>query len=80
MIKRVPKGTAETSIAQFFSSDALRSDPKNHCVPILDIFYDESDPAIEYLVMPILKLFNSPPFYAVSEVVDFIRQTLEVSI
>lgn len=78
MIKRVRKGTTETSIAQFLSSEILRSDPDNHCVPILDIFCDESDPAIEYLVMPILKIFNSPPFYAVSEVVDFIKQTLEV--
>lgn len=80
VIKRVRKGRSEISIAQFLSSDSLRRDPKNHCVPIIETFCNESEPAIEFLVMPILRKFNSPPFYVVSEVVDFIRQTLEVNL
>lgn len=70
VIKRVRKGTNEITIAQFLSSDSLRRDPRNHCVPIIETFCDESEPATEFLVMPILRKFNS----------DFIRQTLEVNL
>lgn len=30
--------------------------------------------------MPLLRLFYSPPFYTVGEVVDFLTQAFEVSI
>ncbi|KLO08592.1 hypothetical protein SCHPADRAFT_908516 [Schizopora paradoxa] len=75
MIKRVPEGDdgTEFEIAKFFTT--LR-DPRNHCVPILDSFEIEGDEAI-YMVMPLLRDFNDPPFYAVKDVVDFVHQTLE---
>lgn len=76
VIKRVRKGTSEYQSRNFF----LPSLSRNHRVPILETFCDESEPAIKFLVMPILRKFNSPPFYVVSEVVDFIRQTLEVNL
>ncbi|KAL5530913.1 hypothetical protein ACEPAG_3789 [Sanghuangporus baumii] len=74
MIKKISKGSNEKSIAVFLSSI---KDEKNHCVPIVDTFPDDTDDDIEYIVMPLLRAFNSPPFTIVNEVVDFFRQTLE---
>lgn len=58
------------------SPERLR-EPSNHCVPILDHFCLESE-EIDFLVMPLLVPFDGPPFLYVTEVVDFVRQTLEV--
>lgn len=55
------------------------SDPTNHSVPVLDHFTDESDPSITYIVQPLLREFDDPEFYAISEMVDFMKQTLEVN-
>lgn len=54
------------------------SDPRNHCVPLFERILDEREPQSHFLVMPLLRRFDDPPFYAVGEVVDFVRQTLEV--
>lgn len=75
IIKKLPKGAKEKQIAQYLSSF---NDSINHCVPILDSFPDEKDDKIEFIVMPLLRRFNSPPFHSVDEVVDLIQQTLEV--
>jgi hypothetical protein len=53
-------------------------DPTNHSVPILDTFEDSVDKSISYLVMPFLRLTDSPPFEVVEEVLDFVDQILEV--
>jgi hypothetical protein len=53
-------------------------DPTNHSVPILDTFEDLVDKSISYLVMPFLRLMDSPPFEVVEEVLDFADQILEV--
>lgn len=52
--------------------------PANHSVPILDSFEDSVDKSISYLVMPFLRLTDSPPFEVVEEVLDFADQILEV--
>lgn len=77
-IKRVRRTSNEIAIAKIFSSERNREQLKNHCVPILDHFYDRIDPKWDYLVMPLLRKFDSPEFYAASEVIEFVRQTLEV--
>ncbi len=46
---------------------------------MLDIFSDDENPNIEYIVMPLLREFYDPPFEVVSEAVDFMKQTLTVS-
>ena len=61
-----------------FSHDNLRNDPRNHCVPVLDAFPDEGDNAVTYLVMPLLRPFDDPPFDFVHDIVDFTDQILEV--
>ncbi len=55
-----------------------RSNPRNHAVPLLDSLV--GDKTYDFLIMPLLREFNDPPFVYVEEVVDFVRQTLEVHI
>lgn len=77
-IKRVEHARDEVDIAKFLSSPALRQDPSNHCVPILDVFSDPIKPDRTYLVMPNLRPFNTPEFNFFGEVIEFMSQTLEV--
>lgn len=70
--------TQEVQVALMFSRDSLRDDPRNHCVPILDVFQDAQNPAISYIVMPYLRPIEDPPFETVSDVLDFVSQMLEV--
>jgi len=58
-------------------SEALRDDPCNHSVPILEVFQDDNDYSISYVVMPFLRLMDDPQFDLVSEVFDFVDQILD---
>ena len=53
-------------------------DTMNHSVPILDTFEDSINKSISYIVMPFLRLADSPRFEVVEEVLDFADQILEV--
>ncbi|TDL17202.1 hypothetical protein BD410DRAFT_730347 [Rickenella mellea] len=77
MLKKVATDSTELAIAQFLTKPERMLDPRNHCVPILDHFADDDDPFVHFIAMPVLRKFNSPPFYNVNEVLDFIEQTLE---
>lgn len=77
-IKRVVTGSSESRIVRMLSAPPLRDDPANHAVPILDVFQDEDNGYITYLVMPLLRHIDDPPFEVVGDVVDFIDQLLEV--
>lgn len=63
---------------QLFSSDGRREDPHNHCVPLLESFEDECDEEHCFIVMPLLRKFNSPDFKSVDEALEFVDQALEV--
>lgn len=76
-LKQVKRDSPEIHIAKMFSSPEHLRDTSNHCVTILDHFRLESD-ELDFLVMPLLVSFDGPPFLYVTEVVDFVRQTLEV--
>ncbi|KAL6306741.1 hypothetical protein BKA93DRAFT_772601 [Sparassis latifolia] len=76
-IKRVKTGDNESQIATMFSAPRLRTDPNNHCVPILEVFQDADDKTISYMVMPCLRFIDRPPFERVIDVVDFVDQLLE---
>ena len=78
IIKRTQKAKREGETAAFFSTPERLRSPRNHCVPIYDCISDTIDPEIEFLVMPLLRSFDDPPFEAVGEVLDFVKQTLEV--
>ncbi|KAF9238817.1 kinase-like domain-containing protein [Melanogaster broomeanus] len=68
---------SEEKIALYFSSEDLRNDPANHCVPIIDNFEDEEEQNIHYIVMPILRPCTHPSFETVAEVLDFMKQVLQ---
>jgi hypothetical protein len=67
----------QVEIAQFLSSPPLSQDDNNHCVTIIDAF---RDPVlhVNYMVMPVLRTYDDPPFGTVGEVIDFVGQILEV--
>lgn len=69
----------EIQIGRYLSSEPLASDPKNHCVPILEVLDLPEDDNTKLLVMPLLRIFDNPPFLTVGEAVEFMRQAIEVS-
>ena len=78
LLKRVASGCMEVKIASYFSSPEMRSDPRNHCIPVLDIVPDQDDPSKSYLVMPFLRYVDTPPFESVQSILDCGEQLLEV--
>ena len=80
MMKRiiVTEHSNEVGIAKFFSSEPISSDPKNHCVPLLDVLEVPDYEGVVLLVMPILRPFNSPKIWTYGEAVEFFRQVFEV--
>ena len=78
-IKRAPKGTAEVQIGRFFHSPELRSNPENHCVPILDTFPHPHRDDVVFVVMPLLRRWDDPLLQTVGEMMDTMLQLLEVS-
>ena len=67
----------EVEIGQYFSSESLRDDPANHCVPIYEVIPIPEEPRV-ILVMPLLRDYVSPPFSTFGEVVECFRQLFEV--
>ncbi|KAJ3507885.1 hypothetical protein NLJ89_g6055 [Agrocybe chaxingu] len=67
----------EEDISKYLSSEPLASDPRNHCVPILETLYPPGDEDTVILVMPLLRAYDSPRFDTVGEVMDCFRQLFE---
>ena len=78
LIKQVVTGSQEERIARFLSSPEMLQDPRNHCVPILDVLRDPNDHNITYLIMPFLRYIDKPPFETVEELLECGEQILEV--
>lgn len=78
-IKRVNTGDNESWIASMLSSEPLRQDPRNHGASVIEIFRDDDDPGVSYMVMPLLRLIDKPKFDLIQELIDFVDQILEVS-
>jgi len=79
MLKWVSKKTHphEVEIGCLFSTPALGKNPKNHCIPILDVLQDPQDDDKQIIVMPRLIRFDEPIFDTVGEVIDCFRQIFE---
>lgn len=73
-------GSQELEIATFFSQPHLRADPRNHCVPVIETFPDDSLEDVSYLVMPFLRSMDDPSFELVGDILDFADQVIEVSV
>ncbi|KAL4065250.1 hypothetical protein J3A83DRAFT_4360518 [Scleroderma citrinum] len=67
----------EVEIGHFLSSEPLRSDPTNHCIPIYDVLSIPDDKDKVIIVMPLLREYTSPPFGTVGESVECFRQLFE---
>jgi hypothetical protein len=78
VLKRVPVPGRELNIALSLSSTEMRSDPRNHTVPIFDVVTLPDNKDNVLLVMPHLRIFNTPPFHCRGEVVEALRQFLQV--
>jgi hypothetical protein len=76
-IKEIETDCEEHRIAQLLTQEDWISDPRNPCVPIVDIFEDHRDPQVSYIVMPFLRPVESPPFETVKEIIDYVDQILE---
>ena len=81
MLKKVPVrgGQQELKIAQMFSSPEVRREPRNHCVPLLEILELPNTLDQKLMVMPLLRPFNEPLFRTYGEFVAFFTQICEVS-
>ena len=83
MLKKVlpEEGPHELSITRYFSSNGLRDDSRNHCVPLLDLI-DTVDNKLDkrLMVMPFLRPFNHPRFQTFGEFVAFFSQICEVGL
>ncbi|KAI0355226.1 hypothetical protein OH77DRAFT_1504459 [Trametes cingulata] len=67
----------EVGIGTMFSTEPLRLDPKNHCVPIYDVLQSPLDEDTVILVMPFLWPYKDVRFATVGEAVECIRQLFE---
>jgi serine/threonine protein kinase len=78
MFKKVypEEGPYELMIIQLFSSREFARDPRNHCVPLLDIL--ETQNGQKLMTMPLLRPFNNPRFQTFGEFVAFFSQICEV--
>ncbi|KAJ6507312.1 kinase-like domain-containing protein, partial [Mycena vitilis] len=67
----------EVEIGTFFSSSPLAEDPRNHCVPILEVLDVPDMEDCWIIAMPLLRIFDSPRFDTIGEAVDFFGQIFE---
>jgi len=80
MVTRKPvQGLAgdELRIILYLSSVEMRSNSRNRTVPILDVIALPDDKYV-LLVMPFLRVFDTPPFHCRWEVVEALRQFMQV--
>ncbi|KAF5379424.1 hypothetical protein D9615_006622 [Tricholomella constricta] len=77
VLKLVDYASTETTISRYFSEEPQRSDPRNHCVPILDVISLPNHPSKALLVMPLLYAFDRLPFRRVGEFAEAMQQFIE---
>ena len=69
----------ELEISKMFSSEPLKSHPRNHCVPILEVLPLPNTSDEFLLVEPLLRDLDDPWFETIGELMEFLRQIFEVS-
>lgn len=77
-LKRVEhdKHPHERDIAEYLQQDSLASDPKNHCVKILE-YLPLPNGCTTIFVMPLLREYDDPMFETVGELIDCLQQLFE---
>ncbi|KAJ7447556.1 kinase-like domain-containing protein [Mycena galericulata] len=76
VLKKVPTDGEELRIAAILSTPRLRSDPRNHTIPILEVITVPNE-SWTLLVMPYCRRFDDPPFHCRAEFIEAMRQYLE---
>ncbi len=71
------EGPYELEINKLFSTEPLSSNPRNHCVHLLDVIELPNDTPI--IVHPLLRPFYKPPLQTYGEFVTFFAQICEAS-
>ncbi|KAL7282051.1 hypothetical protein ACG7TL_003518 [Trametes sanguinea] len=76
-LKRVRSDSHELEILSYLMSEDMLRDPRNHCIPLLDVFPDPIDSSMKIMVMPFMRYINSPPFETIEDVLECLDQVLE---
>ncbi|KAI0358586.1 hypothetical protein OH77DRAFT_1397446 [Trametes cingulata] len=81
ILKRVKKSwnPEEVQLHQYLYSDSLKSDPRNHTVPIIETLEVPDDDDSTIMVLPLFRDCNDPCWLTIGEILSFIGQVLEVS-
>ena len=77
-IKKINSKNEEGHIAQMLSTKEMLADPRNHCVPVIEVIEDPNDEKVSYMVMPLLQHVEWPPFECIKDIVDCVDQVFEV--
>ncbi|KAH6884706.1 hypothetical protein BKA70DRAFT_137394 [Coprinopsis sp. MPI-PUGE-AT-0042] len=79
VLKRVSKTKfpQEVSILRYFAQEGVASDPKNHCIPLLNVLEAPDDKEHDIVVLPLLRAYDDPQFDTVGEALAFVREVLE---
>ncbi|KAJ7092012.1 hypothetical protein B0H15DRAFT_883449 [Mycena belliarum] len=64
----------EIEIIRKFSTEPLASDPRNHCVRLIEILDVPDVENMRLMAIPLLFNWNFPPFTTIGEVIDFLAQ------
>ena len=77
MLKRVSTAM-ELEISLLVSTPRLRHDPRNHCVPLIEVIELPYAHDQKLMVMPFLRPFHKPRFQTYGEFVAFFTQICDV--
>ncbi|KAG6855398.1 hypothetical protein H0H87_003598, partial [Tephrocybe sp. NHM501043] len=77
VLKCVEKESDEFRIAMYVNSEGVRSDTRNHCVPVLGVLYIPNEHTKAFVVMPQLINFHLLPYRRVGEVAEAMYQYIE---
>ncbi|KAI5825113.1 hypothetical protein K523DRAFT_283738, partial [Schizophyllum commune Tattone D] len=79
ILKRVDKRRhpTEVEITSTLCSPPYSSDPRNHCVPVLEVLQDPEDENFQLMVLPLLRNYANPRFDTVGEAVVCFRQIVQ---
>jgi len=76
ILKKIKRDSKELKITQFLSSEPLRADKRNHCVPLLDALDPEENDEV-FIVEPLYRIFDDPELETTEDAIVFIDQILE---
>ncbi|KAG6883476.1 hypothetical protein C0993_005955, partial [Termitomyces sp. T159_Od127] len=67
----------EISVIRRLTSRAFASNPRNHCVPVLEVIDPPRGSRVAFIVMPLLLNVDHPLFDTIGEAVGFCKQIFE---